>query len=83
MLLVIGNEGKTKICLNLVKSICGDGIQYKDIVNQIDQIKSTTSNIRIEGTRFFSFPFPLFFSMFELNRAYHLSAILSISYLLI
>lgn len=45
----IGNASKAKICLNLVKSFCGDGVQYKDIENQVNQIESNASTVRIEG----------------------------------
>lgn len=46
----IGNAAKAKICLNLVKNFCGDGVQYKDIENQVNQIKSNASTVKIEGT---------------------------------
>lgn len=46
----IGNAAKAKICLNLVKNFCGDGVQYKDIENQVNQIKSNALAVKIEGT---------------------------------
>lgn len=46
----IGNAAKAKICLNLVKNFCGDGVQYKDIENQVIQIKSNALAVKIEGT---------------------------------
>lgn len=45
----IGNAAKAKICLNLVKKFCGDGVQFKDIENQVNQIKSNALAVRIEG----------------------------------
>lgn len=48
-LLEIGNVAKAKICLNLVKNFCGDGVMYRDIENQVNQIKSNASSVKIKG----------------------------------
>lgn len=56
----IGNAAKAKICLNLVKNFCGDGVQYKDIENQVNQIKSNALTVKIEGT----------FAFIEMNSIY-------------
>lgn len=47
--LVMGNEGKTKICLNLVKNFCGIGSKYDEIENEIKQIKPSPTTAKIEG----------------------------------
>lgn len=49
-LLEIGNAAKAKICLNLVKNFCGDGVQYKDIESQVNQIESNALTVKVEGT---------------------------------
>lgn len=65
---MIGNVGKSKICLNLAKSFCGDGAQYKDIVNELNQIKSVKSIVKIEGT-----------FIDELNNSSHSTVFLSVN----
>lgn len=47
--LVMGNVGKTKICLNLVKNFCGIGSHYDQIENEIKQIKPSPTTLKIEG----------------------------------
>lgn len=45
----MGNADKTKICLNLVKSFCGNGSQFKEIENQVNGIQAIPSTVKIEG----------------------------------
>lgn len=46
---MVGNEGKTKICLNLVKSFCGAGAEYDEIENEVKRIKPNPKTKEIEG----------------------------------
>lgn len=46
---VAGDRGKMKICLNLVKSFCGDGSKFNQIENDINQIKASPPIVKIQG----------------------------------
>lgn len=50
--LVIGNEAKTKICLNLVKNFYGSGSHYNEIERLVKQIKPSPMIEKIEGKKF-------------------------------
>lgn len=47
--LVLGNQGKTTICLNLVKNFCGSGFEFDQIEAEVNQIKATTMTVKIKG----------------------------------
>lgn len=51
VILVIGNEAKTKICLNLVKNFYGTGSHYNEIERLVKQIKPSPINEKIEGKK--------------------------------
>ena len=50
--LVIGNEAKTKICMNLVKNFYGTGSHYNEIERLVKQIKPSPTIEKIEGKIF-------------------------------
>lgn len=46
---MIGNPNKTKICLNLAKSLCGDTKKFDEIENEVCKIKASPSKEKFQG----------------------------------
>lgn len=46
-----GDLGKTKICLNLVKSFCGEGSKLDQIQNEVKLIRPNGPIVKIQGNK--------------------------------